>query len=235
MNYILKDKADWALWLGFVVAELASLNNNIMTTLFEPTTKCYSDTWTHKLQAYVKKVHEILIEFGTASEVSSEAKAMAAIAAEQKKIECWATAMNKLIQDSIGHNLLATLSWVFVPIGVLALNPAVSSAAEVGMLAFMSSLCLIFGAMGLSSTTKPNIAWNHAVRSMLYDARVQNLNIKLVQNRFQPWLDSHEINALRAFGMKVTVRRLQQALTTVGSLFTVVMYFILREELRTML
>ena len=76
-----------------------------------------------------------------------------------------------------------------------------------------------FFAMTLSSTTKPNIAWNQAVTSMLYDARVQNLNVQLVQNRFQPWLDSHEINASRAYGMKVTVRGLQRLLTTVASLF----------------
>ena len=65
--------------------------------------------------------------------------------------------------------------------------------------------------------SKPNIAWNQAVTSML-DARVQNLNVQLVQNHFQPWLDSHEINTSRAYGM-VTVFA-DWLLTTVANLFT---------------
>ena len=235
MNYILKDKASWALWLGFALSEVAFTINIIMSALQDPTVECCSETWARKLQAYVANVQHILVDLCSSKDTVAEAEAMAAIAAEQNKIESWAKVMNKLTQSYNGHGLVAMLLWVFVPLGVLALNPAVSSAAEVGTLAFISLMFLGFFTMTLSSVTKPNIAWNHAVTSMLYDARVQNLNVKLVQNRFQPWLDSHEINASRAYGMKVTVRRLQRALTAVGSLFTVVMYFILREELRTML
>eukprot|EP00949_MAST-11_sp_MAST-11-sp1_P003684 g3684.t1 len=235
MNYILKEKASWALWLGFALGEVSGTINNIMMVLQEPTMECCSETWARKLQAYVANVHEILVELSSSKDTLKETQAMAAIAAEQKKVESWAKVMNKLFQDYYGLGLVLTLLWVFVPMLVLALNPAVSSVAEVGTLAFMSLMFLGFFAMTLSSTTKPNIAWNQAVTSMLYDARVQNLNVQLVQNRFQPWLDSHEINASRAYGMKVTVRGLQRLLTTVASLFTVLMYFILREELRTML
>ena len=89
--------------------------------------------------------------------------------------------------------------------------------------------------MMLSAATKPNVAWNHSITSMLFDARVQNINVKLIQNRFQPWLDSHEINAARAFGVKVTVSRLRQSVSLVASVFALLMYFILREELRTMM
>ena len=236
MNYILRDNATWVLWLGFILCEAASLGNAMMTALMQPIMQLVQKTWTCKLRAYVKKIHGILIDLGASAEASkNESLAMAEIAAEQTEIEAWATSMNKLHQNFTGFGILSTLMWIFVPIAVLALNPTASSTAEVGILCFLSLMYLVFFAMTLSAATKPNIAWNQSITSMLFDARVQNINVKLIQNRFQPWLDSHEINAARAFGVKVTVSRLRQSVSLVASVFALLMYFILREELRTMM
>ena len=131
MNYILKEKASWALWLGFALGEVTGTINNIMMVLQEPTMECCSETWARKLQAYVANVHEILVELSSSKDTLEETQAMAAIAAEQKKVESWAKVMNKLFQGYHGLALVLTLLWVFVPMLVLALNPAVSSVAEV--------------------------------------------------------------------------------------------------------
>ena len=56
-----------------------------------------------------------------------------------------------------------------------------------------------------------------------------------MNNRFDIWLEQHEIAAVRAFGIKVTMKKLQQATGFIGGLFAVVMYLVLREELRAMM
>ena len=220
------------LWVGFIATEMGMLLSMPLVALQDPMAQIIQKTWTRNLKAYMKKVHSILIDLSISADVS-EARAIAEIAAEQRNIESWATAVNYLNSTQQGLAVAINLLWVFVPMAVLAINPEVSSYAEVGTLCFLSIMCLFFFGMALSAATKPNIAWNNQVSAMLYDARIQNINTKLIQNRFQPWLDSHEISATRAFGIKVTVRRLLQSVSIVSSIFTLVMYLILREQLRS--
>lgn len=233
MLYILNENASLVLWLGFILSEVSILFATPLLALQEPMAQIIQKTWTRKLKAYVKRVHGILIDLGASTSAEAEALAMAEMSAEQQDIESWATAINGLNSTGQGLVMAINLLWTFVPLGVLALNPAVPSAGEIGTMCFVSLMCFFSFSVGLSAATKPSIAWNQEVTRMLYDARIQNINIKLIQNRFQPWLDSHEINATRAFGVKVTVRRLAQSMSIVTSVFALVMYFILREELRS--
>jgi hypothetical protein len=233
MHHVLNENASLVLWLGFILSEVSILFATPLLALQEPMAQIIQKTWTRKVKAYVKRVYGTLIDLGASTSAEAETLAMAEISAAQQDVESWATAINGLNSTSQGLVMAINLLWTFVPLGVLALNPAVSSAGEIGTMCFLSLMCLCFFSVGLSAATKPSIAWNREVTQMLFDARIQNINIKLIQNRFQPWLDSHEINATRAFGVKVTVRRLAQSVSIVTSVFTLVMYFILREELQS--
>lgn len=234
MNYIFKENATWILWLGFVISNLFAIICIPMGGLQEPVAQIIQQTWTQKVRAYIKKIHTLLVDYDPSIE-EAESELISEISAEQKNVEMWAKAINSLNSTGQGLTMALNMLWTFVPLGVLALNPRASTVTEIGILCLLSSMCMFYFGVALAVATKPNITWNREVTTMLYDAKVQNINIKLIQNRFRPWLDSHEINATRALGFKVTAKRLMQSLSFVGSMFTLVMYLILREELRTVL
>ena len=233
MNYVLNEHASLLTWLGLILSEVSMVLVIPFLALQDPMALIIQQTWIRKLKAYVKRVHSILIDLGSSTSAEAETLAMAEISAEQRDIDSWATAINGFNSTGQGLQMAMNLLWAFVPLGVLALNPAASSAGEIGTMCFLSLMCVFFFALMLSAATKPSISWNREVTQLLFDARIQNINVKLIQNRFKPWLDSHEINATRAFGVKVTLTRLAQFVSIVTSVFTLMTYFILREELQS--
>ena len=58
-------------------------------------------------------------------------------------------------------------------------------------------------------------------------------NLKFPKENFESWLNLHNINASRAFGTKITFEKMKQASGVLTSVFGVVMYLLLREELRS--
>ena len=58
--------------------------------------------------------------------------------------------------------------------------------------------------------------------------------LKFPKENFESWLNLHNINASRAFGTKITFEKMKQAAGVLTSVFGVVMYLLLREELRSL-
>ena len=57
--------------------------------------------------------------------------------------------------------------------------------------------------------------------------------LKFPKETFESWLSLHNINASRAFGTKITFEKMKQAAGVLTSVFGVVMYLLLREEVRS--
>ena len=201
--------------------------------------------WNQRIESYLKQVREKLLDLD--SDVESDSKEhslkhiMNDIAHIQEKNEQWARSINSAFATTNGITIVVPGIWVFLPLIELAFTTADSSSErviQVIMLCLFSSLFMVFFVMNLNSVTKPNRMWTSATVRLLNDARIQLLLLGKLgsNNRFEIWLDQHELAAVRGLGgIKITVNKLRQASGFVGSLFALVMYLVLREELRGMM
>ena len=57
--------------------------------------------------------------------------------------------------------------------------------------------------------------------------------LKFPKDNFESWLNLHNINASRVFGTKITFEKMKQAAGVLTSVFGVVLYLLVREELRS--
>ena len=85
--------------------------------------------------------------------------------------------------------------------------------------------------------TAPSRAWNEAVQEQLNDASLAPVINKIFGRRvdFDKWLNSHEISSQRVFGSKVSLQRLRQVGSVLISGVLIVIYFVMREELRNLI
>ena len=73
---------------------------------------------------------------------------------------------------------------------------------------------------------------------LLNDAEVISaviLKLKFPKENFESWLQLHNVNASRVFGTKVTFEKMKQAAGVITSAFGIILYLLLREELRGMI
>ena len=88
--------------------------------------------------------------------------------------------------------------------------------------------------MQLYQITAPSRAWSGAVQEQLNDASLAPVINKIFGRRadFDKWLNLHEISTQRVFGSKVSLQRLSQVGSVLTSGVLIVIYFVMREELR---
>ena len=79
-----------------------------------------------------------------------------------------------------------------------------------------------------------NLLWESLRLQYFNDAKIQHSLILLnwSPERFKDFMDNHIINSQVAFGVKITVDRMRRIASVLGSVFAIVLYFLLREELR---
>ena len=85
--------------------------------------------------------------------------------------------------------------------------------------------------------TAPSRAWNGAVQEQLNDASLAPVINKIFGRRvdFDKWLNSHEISSQRVFVFIVSLQRLSQVGSVLISGVLIVIYFVMREELRNLI
>ena len=86
----------------------------------------------------------------------------------------------------------------------------------------------------LKSIADINLLWESLRLQYFNDAKIQHSLILLnwSPERFKDFMDNHIINSQVAFGVKLTVDRMRRIASVLGSVFAIVLYFLLREELR---
>ena len=120
-------------------------------------------------------------------------------------------------------------------LGVPSAATGATRGVQVGLLVTMSCCMTGFAVRNLVGLTGPNRHWEREKKRLLNDPRIQSLvgiNGEYSFERFDTWLDGHELSALRTFGVPVTQHLTRSVGSILVSTFAVVMYFVLREELR---
>ena len=96
-------------------------------------------------------------------------------------------------------------------------------------------LALMFFLSSVNSLTNPNKTWIKQCNQLLNDPRLQYRIEQVFGQRFDEWLLKHELSSQRAFGIKITINILNRLSASVGSALVIVLYLIMREEIRTMM
>ena len=115
------------------------------------------------------------------------------------------------------------------------------SGQEIGATIFFSVFSIffwIFLSSSLYAVAKPNMVWEQQKVLLLNDAEVISaviLKLKFPKENFESWLQLHNVNASRVFGTKVTFEKMKQAAGVITSAVGIILYLLLREELRGMI
>ena len=110
-----------------------------------------------------------------------------------------------------------------------------TNGSRTGEIIGLSCITFFFLAMflyGLTDATLINKTWEKQRKLVLNDPRLQIKINALFGPRFNEWMDNHEAKAVRAFNFQITPVRVMEVGSAIGSLLTIVGYFIVREELR---
>jgi hypothetical protein len=155
------------------------------------------------------------------------------LSSKHARVEQWAREVTR--STSTANNCMVVFSIIMILACVVAIagggeNTTVASVVVLSLLALMVLMWLM---TTLRQIAAPNVAWTGACVRLLNDPRVKEAISRLEwSDRWEEWLRMHELNANRVFGMKVTMSRMQSVSSAVGSIFTVVMYVLLRQELQ---
>ncbi len=219
-------------WVGLASGSVF----NFMNLLFGHVAQEVAKAWKIKITEYFGHVAQELLAVhkGTAN-------VMARLAEEQKSVEAFALRMNR-VQAANAGGIALLFTWVVVLMLCLALpsdaKDETTRYIRLGLLGTMACMFFRFLITFLRALTSVNEHWQREKRRFLNDARVQQLvgaHGVYHFDRFDVWLEEHELSALRAFGVRVTLELQRSLASVLITTFVFGLYFILREELRGLL
>ena len=215
--------------------------------------------WKTKIDDYLKSVRETLLEenrrlpkkddlsgleTGTASSrltstndeddhggSKSSTTTTEQLSSKHARVEQWAREVTR--STSTANNSMIVFSVIMILACVVAIAGGGENTTSIVVLSLMACMVLMWMMTTLRQIAEPNVAWSRACLRLLNDPKMQEAISRLEwSNRWEEWLKTHELNANRAFGIKVTMSRMQSVSSAVGSIFAVVMYVLLRQELQ---
>ena len=185
--------------------------------------------WGLKIKTYLTRVRNILLL--PEAEINETGQSIVELLSiEQKSIEGFALQINEDLgvgnsMDIIVAAIQSIVMAFFIPGGTVSTIVICSLVTLINTVYFVKQL------YGLAN---PSMIFDKYKRQLLNDAKVQQgkLRIGWTVDMFDNWMERHESNAMRVFGMKVTLDKMRQASGFFASLVTIIMYFLLRDELR---
>ena len=194
-----------------------------------------STVWKKKITIYFGKIVEELLDVEAGC-----TNVMARIAMHQRETEDFARGMATVLSGSNGGGVIFMSCWIFIAVGAIAIPSGATGSErgiQIGLLSFMALFMMTFLITFLRAMTSPNYHWEREKKRLLNDARISNLvGPRVYQwDNFHVWLEGHELSAFKAFGIRVTSRLLRNAGSVLVSTFAIVLYVLLREELRGLL
>ena len=191
--------------------------------------------WTEKIKIYMDTIHDKLLHFDL--ENGNKSKCLNDIYKSQEVAEEWALKVNKKM--TMVNGLVFSVCIMFsilmiVIIGIMqSVNPSPTNTWKIAVLAFSATFFLLFGIFILYFLAKPNQVWIKHSNYVLNDARIMIRKEELFGSQFDQWLSQQEINSQRLFNIKLTSKLLGRLAAFLSSVFTIIFYFIIREELRS--
>lgn len=225
----------------YIMLSAMALSMFIMPRAFllqQPMENYIAKSWNMEIKKYIEKIEAILLTYNMENGKTKD-DTLKAISVEQKKVENWAIQVNTGVSANNGFKAIMylgqpTLFIVFA--AVLQMNNADgANSLKIIVLVVMGFLMMLFFISFLSALTQPNKVWNRLVKKSLNDSCIQYKIVECFDTRFDLWLNNHELNAQRAFGFKITNLVLTRTASLIGSAFTIIIYLIMREELKVMM
>ena len=183
-----------------------------------------------KIKKYLGTVRVIILNSNPEDGIPLAKK----LSKEQNKVEKWIIAVNN------GMSTFNTLMICQMTGNLIIFLIMLGSGQEIGATIFFSVFSIffwIFLSSALYAVAKPNMVWEQQKVLLLNDAEVISaviLKLKFPKENFESWLQLHNVNASRVFGTKVTFEKMKQAAGVITSVFGIILYLLLREELRGM-
>ena len=218
-----------------------TLSMFIMPRLFllqQPMENYIAKSWNMEIKKYIEKIEAILLTYNMENGKTKD-ETLKAISVEQKKVEEWATELNNGLSSNNGFKgipLLGNPIMYVIFAAILQMNNADGANSwKIILLVTFGCMMIFYFIHFLSALTQPNKVWNRLVKKALNDSCIQYKIVECFDTRFDLWLKNHELNAQRAFGFKITNTVLTRTASLVGSAFTIIIYLIMREELKVMM
>eukprot|EP00946_MAST-07B_sp_MAST-7B-sp1_P003339 g3339.t1 len=221
----------------WVVAMLGSVPQGIMEIMPNSANEI-GRVWESKIKDYMHHMHTILLRHDTVDEETGQAHDVTRELAEEfEKAEHWAQQVIDGTGVYYSCMVACPLVLALINVGVMAAwsGGQRQVAAIVTLSLFTAMMVLVFIGV-MHGMAKPNLMWERMKVRLLNNPRIQRVVARIGwADRWEAWLNLHELNASRAFGAKVTTNLMRKVGGSIASLFAIVVYLLLREQVRGML
>ena len=202
--------------------------------------------WEEKIQNYLHRIQTILLEEDNSLAKDSKGRDESdarkiemtkRISQAYAEADMWAREVTKGTTASNTFILAFSIFGMLLMLSLAASYVGGGKGVSTILLTSLMALSMLIWSCGtMLAVAKPNMAWERNKIIFLNDPLVQRAIINIGwEVRWDTWMAQHELNLARIFGVKLTVSRMRQVSSVLASGFTVVMYFLLREELRGLL
>ena len=214
--------------------------------VFFANTMCYAISrmvWEHRIETYLLRIREILLKVAVkGKDIESHdyqddynASVFNEISNVQNEAETWARTIGVPLSSTT--NTCAIISFSSLVVSCLvSLGITSGNITAVVIFSFSSLFFTFFFIKILKGIANINMLWESKRLEYFNDARIQHSLILLnwTPERFKDFMNSHRINSQVAFGIRITEERMRRIASVVGSVFAIVLYFLLREEVRVL-
>ena len=225
------------LYCSFACSPIGGIMELVLYALVQKVHFLIPGVWEAKIEDYVDNMQSMFLQVDMSQKEKRSESLELFYRMHHQRVEKWAFSYNKKM--SVWNGLLFGfplygISIFTVCAGVLQMgNSSGANSWKVVSLGALALMMLVFFLYNTHGLTKPNRCWARRTRALVAnDPRLQCRVEFLFGHRFDSWLNSHEISAIRVFGIQVTPDRLWRIGTAVGSTFTILVTLIVGEEVR---
>ena len=227
-------------WLGFVCFGLVGTTSAMLMKMMRT---IVATEWEEKIQRYLQNTVELLLTTNDNVESGNKTKSDQLrhhISHQQNDVESWARDVNAAWSTIHGFNcfqlsttIAISLFCLTIPVSEPTLSNRVGALATVTVV-ILFSLQILYKTF--HSLSRPSRCWVKTTNRLFNDYNVQCAIKKQgwKMEEFQHWLDRHELSAARLFGFRATADTMSKVGGAMVSVAGVVLYMLLREEVRMM-
>ena len=201
------------------------------TLLVSPMQQHITKLWNKKI--YIKYVHDTLLQHDI--EAGNKEKCLNDIHKEFEKVEKWATQVNQVISPANGAGIFVFCLFMSICFGSSAIIQVIrddsSDAWKVMTISSLGFVVFIVFMNGMIAIQNPNKYWESQCRTVFNDPRLQLRIEEVFGGNFDKWLLNHELSSQRVFGVQVTSGVLKSVGVSLGSVVSVVVYYIFQKTI----
>ena len=159
------------------------------------------------------------------------------IGKKQQVVNKWAISINHATGLFNNLSIATSIIMPFSILGGMSVSTKTLEPGRFAVLLLFISILAWFAIRGLVAVTAPNTKWQKCCRELLTDARLKPRIHQIFGTHPEAWkqfLNDHELSAARLFGVRVTNKKLSEVSGLIGSVLTLILYFVVRQEINKM-